>query len=349
MEDSLGSAPDDQRDEDATVRLFEEANGRPSTPAARRHLKRIADDFAGTAQRARVSAWELVGSAIDEAVASGSAFVAPKRVREILARWERDGVPAMYASEAPVDAGASRSVGRAVTSGGDASHRSVRAVDLPNGRDVADVWEATCQMLAGDLPAADLAALREDAVIAGYDAGEVIIEVATDALAEIIAARQALIQRKLGVVLRRPVRISVVVGAPDGPDDPKPDRRMASKTPARIAPPAAPRAVPVFMVPECGMTSEQIWSAVLDDLRGSGAIPRGEVDTWLRDSALIGRGEDGVTLIAGVPHALAERRALRFLPAIEQATAHIVGFDCAIEIVRTQTWLAGRAATGTEG
>jgi hypothetical protein len=351
MEDGLELPPDDQRDEDATVRLFDEANGRPSTPAARRHLKRMAGDVAETAQRAGVSGWALVGSAIDEAVASGSAFVAPKRIREILARWERDGVPAEYASEAPVDARPSTSGVTPVTRGAAVSHRSVRTVAMPNGRDAADVWEATCQLLSGELPGADVASLRDGAAVVGYDAGEVVLE-ATDAVAELIAARETLVQRKLGVVLRRPVRLRVVAGAPGGPDEPDPDpspaRPVTAKAPALIAPPAAPRAVPVFMVPECGMTSEQVWSAVLDDLRGEGVIPRGEVDTWLRDSALIGRGE-GAVLIVGVPHALAERRALRFLPAIEQAAAHIVGFDCAIEVVRTQAWLAARSATGTEG
>jgi hypothetical protein len=148
------------------------------------------------------------------------------------------------------------------------------------------------------------------------------------------------------------VRIVVTVA---GPEEPEPEpvrrtRRSTSTAPSRIAPPPAPRAIPVFRVPECGMTSAQIWSAVLDDLRGSGSIPRGEVDTWLRDSMLIGRGGEDDALIVGVPHALAERRAIRFLSAIEQATMHIVGFDCSIEIVRTQTWLAEQdAGTGTEG
>lgn len=98
------------------------------------------------------------------------------------------------------------------------------------------------------------------------------------------------------------------------------------------------------------MTNTQVWTSVLDDLRGSGAIPRAEVDTWLRDSALIGRDEERDVLIVGVPHALAERRAKRFLAAIETAAMHIVGYDCAIEIVRTQDWLAAQdEATGTEG
>ena len=96
------------------------------------------------------------------------------------------------------------------------------------------------------------------------------------------------------------------------------------------------------------MTSTQVWMSVLDELRGSGAIPKPEIDSWLRDSVLLGRDEDD-GLVVGVPHALAERRAARFLSAIETAAMHIVGFDCAIRIVRTGTWLAEQAATGTEG
>ncbi len=110
-----GQAPDDRRDREATVRLFDEANGRESTVAARRQLGRIAGDIAGLAATAGVTGWTLVGSAIDEAVASGSAFVAPKRIREILARWDRDGVPAEYARVAPAGDAASRPVTSAVT------------------------------------------------------------------------------------------------------------------------------------------------------------------------------------------------------------------------------------------
>jgi len=224
---------------------------------------------------------------------------------------------------------------------------------MPNGQDASDVWEAACQLLGGSVPGDAVAALRTEAAIAGYDAGEVVIEAATAELAEVIDERQQLVRRKLGIVLRRPVRIRVTVAAPEGPEDPDPaptpPRRTMAKAPARIAPPPVPRTVPVFMVPECGMTNDQIWSAVLDDLHASGAIPRAEVDTWLRDSALIGRGEGGA-LVIGVPHALAERRAMRFLPAIAQATLHIVGIDCELEVVRTQTWLAAQdAATGTDG
>lgn len=96
------------------------------------------------------------------------------------------------------------------------------------------------------------------------------------------------------------------------------------------------------------MTSTQVWMSVLDELRGSGTIPKPEIESWLRDSVLLGRDDDGA-LVVGVPHALAERRAARFLGAIGIAAMQIVGFDCTIRIVRTSAWLAAQSATGTEG
>lgn len=98
------------------------------------------------------------------------------------------------------------------------------------------------------------------------------------------------------------------------------------------------------------MSSAQVWTSVLDDLRGSGAVPGAEIDTWLRDSELIGRDPESDAFIVGVPHALAERRAARFRSSLETATMHIVGFDCEIEIVRTQAWLTAQdVSTGTGG
>lgn len=348
------SPPDDRRDEDATVRLFDEANSRPTTAAARRHLKRIAEDFADLAQVSGISGWVLVGNAIDEAVASGSAFVAPKRVREIVTRWSRDGVPELYGGGRGGDGSSSRS-SIPVTGEGVASHRSGRDVGFPGGGDPDGIWDATCRELSGSLSRQAVEALREEVTIVGYEAGEVTLSVVTGELASTIRHEwQDVIQRKLSVALRRPVRIAIVTG---GPDDPDPDavktpvRKKARTRPVPVgAPPPMPRTIPSFMVRECGMSSAQVWMSVLDDLRGSGAIPKAEVDTWLRDSVLLGRDEETDAFIVGVPHALAERRAVRFLTPIETTTMQIVGFDCEIRIVRTQTWLAAQDdATGTEG
>jgi hypothetical protein len=353
-----GSVPDDRRDEDATVRLFDEANGRTSTAAARRHLKRIADAYADLARSAGVSGWALVGSAIDEAVSSGSAFVAPKRAREIIARWDRDGVPEMYALRTQSGDHVASPGPQPVTSEPGAGHRSARVVGLPNESDPIDVWYATCRSLSSSLPEGVVEALRTGVAIVRYDAGEVVLHVSTDELARSIRDEWAeMIQRKLGVVLRRPVRILLGGSDPQGPDDPgpAPDSRRSPKPGTRPtgpigAPLSTRHPVPVFRIEECGMSSTQVWTSVLEDLRGSGAVPGAEIDTWLRDSMLIGRDPESDAFIVGVPHALAERRAARFRSSLETATMHIVGFDCEIEIVRTQAWLAARdVSTGTSG
>ncbi len=81
-------APGNGPDRAAALVAFAEANGRTASVAEERLLGRIAED-AGAAQ-----GWAIVAAAIYEAVDSGSAFVAPKRVREIVRRWLRDGLPA---------------------------------------------------------------------------------------------------------------------------------------------------------------------------------------------------------------------------------------------------------------
>lgn len=92
-----GSAPGDQPNLERTLRRFAEANGREATGAERKILKELAERFELTARECGRpelgSGWAWVSAAIYEAVDSGSAYVAPKRVREILLRWEREGLP----------------------------------------------------------------------------------------------------------------------------------------------------------------------------------------------------------------------------------------------------------------
>lgn len=86
-------APGNGPDRAAALTAFAEANGRAPSAAEERLLGRIAAEIE-TARR-----WAIVTAAIYEAVDSGSAFVAPKRVREIVRRWLRDGLPAELAAE----------------------------------------------------------------------------------------------------------------------------------------------------------------------------------------------------------------------------------------------------------
>ena len=91
------NAPGDQPNLERTLRRFADANGRDATGAERKILKELAERFDLSARecgRTELSSgWAWVSAAIYEAVDSGSAYVAPKRIREILLRWERDGLP----------------------------------------------------------------------------------------------------------------------------------------------------------------------------------------------------------------------------------------------------------------
>jgi hypothetical protein len=96
------SAPGDLPNREKTLRRFAEANGREATGAERKILNELAERFDLSARECGcpelASGWAWVSAAIYEAVDSGSAYVAPKRVREILLRWERDGLPVVNSS-----------------------------------------------------------------------------------------------------------------------------------------------------------------------------------------------------------------------------------------------------------
>jgi hypothetical protein len=70
-----------------------------------------------------------------------------------------------------------------------------------------------------------------------------------------------------------------------------------------------------------------------------GAVTKANLDTWLRQTNLIGRGDDGA-LIVGVPHPLAQQRITRLLlPALRTAVRTVVGPSIGVEIVVTREWL----------
>jgi hypothetical protein len=92
--------PEDGPGESAALRAFQSANDRAATPAERKLLRDLAARFEPVAAAAHQerddvadSGWGWLEAAVWDAVEAGSAFVAPRRVREILLRWERDGFP----------------------------------------------------------------------------------------------------------------------------------------------------------------------------------------------------------------------------------------------------------------
>jgi hypothetical protein len=242
-----GEPPDARRDEDAAIRGFEEANERPSTIAERRLLRNLATQFEEAAARTSMSGWRWVADAIDEAVSAGSRFVAPKRIREILGRWEVEG-----------------------------RDKDAFARNEPKRDTTAQpvTTQAPGRVGAGLVPAH----------------GE----------------RDAASGRNSG--------------------------RRNQQVRATTEPP------PAFTIAECGLTSRQVWHTALGELRASADFGRAGAETWLRDTHLIGRSENG-GLVVGVSNALALRRLEgRYLNTIEHVLAQVIGVALPVQIADYRTW-----------
>ncbi len=209
-----GNVPDQSRSESHVTKLFEEANDRVSTPAERRLLRQLVETFEPAASQAGQSGWDWLGFAIDDAVAAGSTFVAPRRLREILNRWQREGVPAEYATSAPGGSCETHEIPRPVTraqasshsdSGGDwlaqdrpvrHQERPVRNADAPPadeepfvvpvftvegcGMTNRQVWSAVLSDLqfSGAIGRAEVSTWLRDAAVVGItDAGGLVLGV----------------------------------------------------------------------------------------------------------------------------------------------------------------------------
>lgn len=350
-------APVDVVGEEIAIRAFEDANARRSTPAERHLLRSLAERFDPPARRQAQpgyeTGWAWVAAAIYEAVEAGSAFVAPRRLREILSRWEREGIggnaaAAMGEGDEPRRA----SPGQALPAQAQAGIQLGDGPDLPlpHGFGSRRTWEFTVGLLAASLGREALAALVSGTAIIGYRDGEITLGVPTVEQAERIAGEyRELIARKLGEAMRRPIRLAVQTVEPvrargdgeggiaraesgrgsRGSDDDDEDLRP---TP--------------FIVAECGLPSNQVWAAVLEEVALRGEVGRATMDAWLRTTTLLGRGE-GRSLIVGVPHLVAQQRITsRFLPALTNAVAAVTGERLPVEIVVERDWLRAQGALG---
>ena len=353
------TAPADAGGESTAIKAFEDANSRRSTPAERQLLHGLAARFDPAArEQARPdqpTGWAWVTAAIYEAVEAGSAFVAPRRLREILGRWEREGAP--HAEGRKAESGRRKDEETVRERQGEgvgvASRLPVPSFRLKDAPDIAmphgfgsrRTWEFTTALLGGVIERNRLAELVEGTAIVGYFEGEVTIEAPTVAQAErLVGEYRDLIARKLSEAIRRPVRIAAIAAEAGRPQDEAPTEVTTQMPqPVAIASPIEDDdeaiETPSFVVIECGLPSGQVWTAVLEDVVASGRVGRANFDAWLRTTTLIGRDDDG-SLIVGVPHALAQRRiSARFGNALTDAVAAIVGADLPVQFVVGRAWL----------
>ena len=371
-------APADAPGEAAAIRSFEEANARPATPAERNLLRGLADRFDPAARSATdpASGWAWVAAAVYEAVDAGSAFVAPRRIREILGRWEREGFPSDPTAPTTSSPTAARGERRRSPAAG-AGKEAVLAgsnpggstgpapveflgagpdLPLPHGHGSRRTWAFAVGLLGAALDRDTLLDLVAGTAIVGYRDGEVTIAVPDAVQADRLATTyHDLVARKLSEAMRRPVRLALLVAAPPSPDRSDPASstgavRLAAPPPSpgsTTEPAADPPAIPSFLVAECGLPSGQVWSAVLAEV-AAGPVPRADLDAWLRSTALLGRGGDGGAgspLVVGVTHALAQRRvADRFAPHLRAAVAAVVGRPLPLDVVVARDWLLAHAS-----
>ena len=224
---------------DRAFRQFEEANDRRANRAEQRLLRMLAADLQDRVVISENTAWDWIADAIDEAVASGSTFVAPKRIQEIVLRWSRDG------RGDKENRPQSQRRGAPVTATEQPSHRSGRQAVTPRNGE-------------------------------GH----------------------------------------------------RPSRRTVPAPPKR----GNPVQVAAFEVPGCGLTNQQVWSAVLDELERNGSVPRVDLDAWARMSMIIDLDED--VLVVGVPNVLAERRAAgRYRTTLEAAIDRVTGVRFDLRVV----------------
>jgi hypothetical protein len=358
------AAPSDAPGELTAIEAFEAANNRRATPAERVLLRQLAERFDAVARSSSSEGggWGWLAAAVYEAVDAGSAFVAPRRLREIMTRWERDGFPAGESDRdgserrpaAPVPPSSGRTAAaRPAARGRMASGLDPAGIDptallaagadlpLPHGHGARRTWALAVRRLGTALDRAVLRELVAGTAIAAYDDGAVTIAVPTGEQAARLAVYRELIGRKLGEAMRRPLRVEFAVTEREA-SEPIPARTA----PERLAPPVVVGETieaPNFPVVECGLASSQVWAAVMAEIERGGRLSRANLDAWVRSTRLLGRSGDGgagTALIVGAPNESTRRRVIqRFAPEVRAAIAAIVGVALPVEFVVTGDWL----------
>ncbi|RIK39894.1 MAG: hypothetical protein DCC58_14620 [Chloroflexi bacterium] len=325
------------------VSLFEAANDRRASPLERvllAELERAADP---AARRTGSCGSELVAAAIREAVSSGSAFVAPKRLQEIVNRWlsASDGATSATVSRGPV-AGASAGSAQplqpaepaGLTTAQPVAEAPVAAatVRLPGGRSGIRVWQDVLADLAGVLDAEAFDRLLAGSAPLRYRAGCVDVQVASDAAAEKLATEYyALVARRLNERLPRPVDLRFV--APPAPP-------QQHDIPAGAALPdpalAEPGSAVICISRADADAGRQLWRSLLLEL---GATLAPDDRARLSDVVPLGQDRAGRLLLGAPTRHVARLLDTRYRGDIERACARILGRPCVIHPQDPSAWM----------
>lgn len=198
--------------------LYEAANDRAATRLERILLSELEADAAAPATAAGSTGPEWVAAALREAVGSGSSFVAPKRVREIINRWAAAGAgprgAAVEASSEPESANTTRAAGVTKHVLDDKRERSAEVEILRVSREDAvqgdRLWGVVLDMLAVDGDG-DLFRLRGVVPLGEREDGAFVLGAPTRVSARLIDGRyRQQVEQALSSLLPSPASIAVL-------------------------------------------------------------------------------------------------------------------------------------------
>jgi len=332
------------------VSLFEAANDRRAKPLERTLLAELERDADPAAHAAGSNGSAWVAAALREAVASGSSFVAPKRIREIVARWAQSGMPQ------PTPLGQTTERGRAPRTQPAAAIESTRPaasanesgaattdnagdVRLPGGRSGGTTWTAVLIELRRTLDHAAFERLLAGSAIVRYWRGTVEIAVGSAAASEKLSTEyRALIERQLNARLRHPVSITFVVApvaSPDEDDADGPHASIEATYPTTAAEGTNTSVERLLIAPDDLDLGRQLWRAALDDLRT--LLPADDRDA-IASGAVLGEDVTGALLIAGVASPAQRLIESRHRLAIEAALTRLLGRAVTLRCLAPTGW-----------
>ncbi len=304
------------------VSTFEDANDRRATPLERHLLAELERDADPAARAVGSTGADWVVAAMREAVSSGSAFVAPKRIREIIARWSANPRNAPSAPPPVASSSDDSDVSSTVPSA------PVEDVRLPGGTSGDAVWASTLADLARVFDRDAFDRLLAGSRITRYWRGTVEVGVASDAAAEKLSTEyRGLVERHLNSRLRRPVAVRF---------DPHPVAPPAS---APVAEPdetsGAETAQPLVIAESQAEIGRQVWQSMIGDL--ARVVSPSDLDR-LAGVIVLGQDASGAILL-GTPSPLARRLIdRRYRSDIESSLAALLGQPAPIRTLDSADW-----------
>ncbi|HYI15490.1 MAG TPA: hypothetical protein VEX37_08870 [Thermomicrobiales bacterium] len=304
------------------VSTFEDANDRRTTPLERSLLAELERDADPAARAVGSTGASWIVAAMREAVSSGSAFVAPKRIREIVTRWSADPRNAPSAPAAVAAAG-DQAPNPAIAPTGPAED-----VRLPGGASGDAIWEATLADLARVFDRDTYDRLLAGSRITRYWRGTVEITVASSTAADKLSNEyRSLVERHLNSRLRRPVAVRFdphPVVPPVSVPVAEPNEPVAAETPQ-----------PLVVVESEAEIGRQVWQSLMSDL--ARVVSPSDLDR-LAGVIVLGQDASGAILL-GAPSPLATRLIdRRYRAEVESSLAALLGHPAPIRILDSDDW-----------